>query len=310
MEIGSTKIPWELRNVLKSEWELGQTKRITHYEREDGTNCSRGKDQALSVMRKVDGWWFTCFRCGYSGYIGDTKKSPAEIEATLDALKQKKEFEAMDCITLPADFQPLCNDPTEHDAGVNIPYTAYNWFWEHNITGDEYMKFNVGWSDVYSRVIVPIYEYAAQGEKLARKLVGWIGRDVRKMTKTERQAGNHAKYLTRKSSEYKRIYFHAPYNSDVYVIVEDVLSAIKVSHDAKVNAIALLTTFIPRELCLKLRKNRIILWLDHDQVGNMIKSTSSLSAIGIRCTYIHTYKDPKRYNGVLIRSKVKEALDV
>lgn len=308
MVMKSTDVPYEIQEALKGDWDLGITKRIHHMERVDGTNCSKGKDAALSVVRKVDGWWFLCFRCGYSGYIGDINKSPSEIEAALEALKQKKEFEAMDCITLPADFQYLCDDPTEHEIGVNIPYTAYNWFWEHNITGDQYMRYNVGWSDVYSRVIIPIYEYANHGEKLAKKLIGWIGRDVRKMTKTERQAGGHTKYLTRKSSEYKRIFFHAPYQSNVYVIVEDVLSAIKVSNAAKVNAIALLTTYIPKDLCLRLRKHHLVLWLDNDQVGNMIKSVGALSAIGLRASYIHTQKDPKRYNSVLIRSKVKEAL--
>jgi hypothetical protein len=309
MEKTSNQLPWELQNALKEKWELGQTRRITHLERLDGTNCSKGKNASLSIIRKVDGWWFLCFRCGFKGYVGDTKKSPAEIEAAMEALKHQKEFEAMDCITLPADFQPLCDDPMEHEVGVNIPYTAYNWLWECNITGDEYMRYNVGWSSVYNRCIVPCYEYANTGDELARKLVGWIGRDVRKMTKTERKAGGGtAKYLTRKSSEYKRIFFHAPYKSDVYVIVEDVLSAMKINNAAKVNAIALLNTYVPKDLCLRLRKNRLILWLDADQVGNMIKAVNSLSAIGLRAAYIHTQKDPKRYNSVLIRSKIKEVM--
>ncbi|MHA2063941.1 MAG: hypothetical protein ACXABY_06105 [Candidatus Thorarchaeota archaeon] len=237
-------------------------------------------------------------------------KSPAEIEAVLEGLKQQKEFESMDCITLPADFQPLCESPESHEPGVNIPYSAYNWFWEVNITEDQYMPFHVGWSNVYSRVIVPIYEYGEYGNKVSRKLIGWIGRDVRKMTKTERTAGGHAKYLTRKSSEYKRIFFHAPYNSNVYVVVEDVLSAIKISQAAKVNVIALLTTYIPTDMLLRLRKHRIILWLDNDQLDNMVKSSTKANNVGVRCAYIHTSKDPKRYNGALIRSKIKGVLDV
>lgn len=308
MQRNRNELPWELQNALKGDWDLGKTKRITHLEREDGTNCSRGKNQALSIMRKVDGWWFTCFRCGYSGYVGDMNKSPAEIKAVLEGLKQKKEFESMDCITLPADFQKMEEDPAMHTPGTNIPYIAYNWFWECNITDEVYTKYNVGWSDVYNRVIVPIYEYGNQGEQLARKLVGWIGRDARKMTKTERTVGNIAKYLTRKSSEYKRIFFHAPYQSNVYVIVEDVLSAMKVSNAAKVNSIALLTTYIPFDMLLRLRKHRIILWLDNDQLSNMMETVSKASSSSIRCTYIHTPKDPKRYNSVLVRTKIKEVL--
>ncbi len=306
--VRKSELPYELQDALtKYEWELGQTRRFIHLEREDGTNCSKGKGAALSVMRKVDGWWFTCFRCGYAGYVGDVDKSPAEIKAALEALKQKKEFESMDCITLPADFQRM-TDPAEHNEGVNIPYTAYNWFWENNIHESVFEMYNVGWSDVYSRVIVPIYDYAHMDNKLARKLVGWIGRDVRKMTKTERQAGNIAKYLTRKSSEYKRIYFHAPYNSDVYVIVEDVLSAMKIGSKCSVNAIALLNTYIPMDLIMKLRKHKVLLWLDEDQLGNMMKSLHKISSVGVRCAFIHTDKDPKRYNGLVLRSKIKEAL--
>lgn len=302
-------LPQELQDALVGDWELGQVRRIVHKTREDGTNCSEGKDPALSIMRKADGWWFLCFRCGYSGYIGDVHKSPEEMQAILEGLKKEKEFEALDCITLPADFQCL-TDPSEHEDGVNIPYTAYNWFWESDIQQVVYENYNVGWSDVYSRVIIPIYEYANYGSQLSRKLVGWIGRDVRKITKAERKAGGIAKYLTRKSSEYKRIFFHAPWKSNTYVIVEDVLSAMKISHACEVNAIALLTTFVPKDLLLRLRKHKIILWLDNDQGINMMKTTTEATSLGVNCDFVQTVKDPKWYNSVAIRSYIGEHLNV
>lgn len=294
------EIPWELSNAIKGDWSLGQIKRVTHLKRQDGTNCSRGKDAALSIVRKADGWWFLCFRCGYSGYIGDSLKTGDEIEAVLNGLRAEKEFESLDCITLPADFIRMGEEPEEE----GIPYTAYNWFWEVNITGENFERFNVGWSPVHSRVIVPIYEYATNGEQLARKLIGWIGRDVRKLTKTERKAGKISKYLTRKSSDYKRIFFHAPWKSDTYVIVEDVLSAMKINQVCKVNTFALLTSFVPISMLFKLRGKNVILWLDSNMLDVMVKATGKGNLLGTHTNYIHTSKDPKYYNDLVLRQKV------
>jgi hypothetical protein len=299
----SSKIPDELRVACRNwQWKVGTTKRIKHLHREDGSDCSVGKSAALSVLRKADGWWYHCFRCGLSGFYGDGTKTPEQVESELKALKQEKAFEVMNHISLPFDFKAMTDDPTTK----GVPDYAYNWLWKYSLTGEIFKHYNIGWSEGYSRCVVPIYEYAVVGTELAKKLVGWIGRDCRLLTKEERSKMGAAKYILKKSKDYKRVYFHAPAESDTYVIVEDVLSAIKINLACSVNVFALLNTYVPPKLMLRLRHKKVILWLDGDQLENMLRVVAKGSCMGLDISHIHTEQDPKCYNIFAVQQKIKE----
>ena len=298
-------LPNELEAAFEKEWKTGETRRITHMHKEDGSDCSINKNPALSILRKADGWWYHCFRCGLSGFHSDTHKTPQEVEKELKALRQEFEYCVYDKILLPIDYIPLKEDRPPPDG---VPNQAYHWLWKYSIESETYEKFSVGWSDTYNRCIIPLYEYAKAGDEIAKKLIGWIGRDCREnVTKEQRAKEGVAKYLTKKQKGYKRVYFHAPADSNTYVIVEDVLSAMKVWASSNVNALALLNTFISSELLLKLRNKKIILWLDNDQLTNMINVVSKGGALGMDISHIHTTHDPKYYNKFATQQIIKEA---
>jgi hypothetical protein len=294
-------IPDEVEDACyNNEWFIGESKRVQHLYRKDGSECSIKKGPALSIIRKPDGWWYHCFRCGISGFKEDNAMSVEHVEKEIKSLQEHKQYLSVPKITLPADFIQLQDHP---NLNKNVPKIAYTWLWQFGIYDEPYKKYNIGWSDLYQRCIIPIYEYSSLTE---RDLVGWIGRDCRNLTKEERVKDKVAKYLTRKSNKYDRIYFHAPADSDVYVIVEDALSAIKVNMSCDVNAYALLTTSIPTSLLLKLIDKHIIMWLDTDQLTNMINVLARGSNLGLNVDYIHTGKDPKTYNKFEIQHKINE----
>jgi hypothetical protein len=274
------------------EWEVGQTRRIVHQA------CSEGKSPALSVIRKSDGFWFYCFRCReLKGFAGDHHKSPAEVEQMLDNLRKQVPYEAQDVIYLPEDCVQM-----EDGRNDGIPNKAYRWVWDSMLDKPELLTYGFKWSPSYERVIIPIYEYAEVSNRVATKLIGWVGREVDCRNKEERKTKGVPKYLTRKSSEYEHIFFHAPnFKSDKYVIVEDILSAIRVSDALHCNAIALLTTFFPKRLMLKLRKMSIVVWLDNDQRDTMLKYQAQMSQFKIASRVIISAKDPKKYNDLAIR---------
>jgi DNA-directed RNA polymerase subunit RPC12/RpoP len=291
-------VPAELDDAIdmNANWEVGQTVRVTHLE------CSQRKanPNAMAIIKKVDGYYMHCFRCGYKGWVGNKLKSPIEMQAQLKAMEKTKQFETHDVISLPHDCVPMTTAREGH-----VPWVAYQWGWTSELDGNDMEVHEFQWSPSYQRVIVPIYEWSMVGKVMVRKLVGWVGREVLCRNKKVRENRGIAKYITRKSSEYDRIFFHAPHpTSDTYVLVEDILSAIRVSKAAKVNAIALLTTSVPTKVLVKLRKKKVIIWLDFDVLDATMKYFRKANALSIDARYIRTTKDPKGYTDQRISSYI------
>jgi len=300
------KVPREVAEVALGGWTKGQNKRIVHEYREDGSECSLKKNPALSVTRVDNGWFYMCFRCGISGLLADGTATAEDAQNELDALTKTVEHKVTPEVNLPYDFIEMREEPTEE----GVPYTAYKWLWKYSIGHNEMKLYNIGWSNKFNRCIIPIYEYGiTTGPGLTKSLVGWIGRDCSPITSKARKAlaTAPAKYITRKKSGYKRIYFHAPAKSNTYVIVEDVVSAIRICESSNVNAYALLTTNIPPLFLLKLRRKRVILWLDNDQLENMATTVAKGSMLGCSISYVHTARDPKSYNTFAIKKTIENA---
>jgi hypothetical protein len=298
----SYNIPAEVEEeCYDHDWHTGQTKRIRHVAQEDGSDCSSKKDAALSILRKADGWWYNCFRCGEHGFKPDTAIAVEQVEKELSALRMIKQYKSVESPSLPVDFIKVQDTPQIEKA---VPNHVYSLLWSHSVSGKLFQQYNFGWSGRYQRCIIPIYEY--ETDRMKTKLVGWVGRDCSNLTKKERAKKKVPKYILRKSKEYNRIYFHAPAESDTYVIVEDALSAIKIHDACDVNAIALLTTHIPTTMLLKFKHKKIILWLDEDQLSNMIMTTVKGSSLGMDVSYIHTLRDPKCYNEFAIQYNINK----
>jgi hypothetical protein len=292
-------MPNELKFALEElDWELGQSRRICH------KACSMGKSPALSVVRKADGFWFYCFRCKeLKGFVGDKQKSPEEVEQMLKNMMTETPYKSMNVATLPADCVTMLGGTEADELPKCTPSRAYLWLWDAKIDDDDVRSFEICWSPSYNRVIIPIYEYGTLGEEITTKLIGWIGRDVQDLTKKERKEMKIPKYLTHKSSEYDNIFFHAPnFKSDKYVIVEDILSAMRVSKALNCNAIALLTTYMPVRLMMRLRKKEVIIWLDPDMRQATMGYLATMTGFGIKARAVLSNKDPKKYNDVAIRA--------
>jgi hypothetical protein len=291
-----TKLPEELLFAIKEmDWFIGQNRRILHKE------CSEGKTPALSIIKKADGFWFNCFRCKeLKGFFGDKQKSPEEVAQMLKNMETETPYRSMDVAYLPMDCVPMLGGTD------STPSKAYLWLWDHKIDDDAVNAFNICWSPSYYRVIIPIYEYGEYGggavAEVTTKLIGWVGRDIQELTKKQRKEMKCPKYITHKSSEYDNIFFHAPnYASNQYVITEDILSAIRVNSAMKVNAIALLTTYMPTRLMLKLRKKEVIMWLDPDMRKVTMGHVAKMNSFGMNAKAILSNKDPKCYNDLAIR---------
>ena len=273
--------PEELLDYIsKNTIPLFGTRRIKHL------SCSDNKDACLTVTRLNFGYIWNCFRCGAKGKIS-VNLSP---EQTIKRLQNNinKPVEELIAISLPRDFQKLSNDS-------NIPFEAQKWIFDAGLTKTEVEKYNFGWSPLYGRVIIPIYGNYFSGDRFDRSLIGWIGREIYTKTKIERQEKNIPKYITQKRKGTGRIYFSITAPIDSLVIVEDILSAIKVHKAVGFNVVALLNKHISVELYNKLRIFKTHIWLDPDAKKEIIKTVQKMRSLGLRCYTVFSYKDPKNH---------------
>lgn len=289
-------IPAEVLEAVGKSFTQGDSFRMHHKYRSNGTVCTTpDKDPAMTVTRVSNAWVFHCHRCHISGSISDNRLAPGSTRKKLKALRALPIHEDSAKITLPHDFDQM----TERGEEADIPWDAYHWMWRFGITSKEFLKFHIGYSQLYQRVIIPLYEYAEVGNDTARKLVGWIGRNT-----LHTKSSKEPKYITR-AQKGKRRFFIAPGVPGTVVICEDCISAIKISMATGYMAVALLNTSVSDDLMRQMRGRKIFLWLDGDMLAHSVKTVQRMRQLGLNAKHIHTPKDPKEYNTLFIKDSLR-----
>jgi len=280
----------------------GDSFRIRHEYMDNGNICTPiVKDPAMVVTRVSNGWLFVCHRCHKQGMVPDVSLSPGRTRKRIEALQDIQINEKVKEVHIPSDIIFMGEDSEFEMQGtpIGVPWRAYHHLWKYGITGKMIPKYQIGWSDMWERLIIPLYEYGNFGKELTYKMVGWVGRDV------EYKKGNkYPKWLTR-SMKGKRRCFMAPGNPNVVVLVEDVISAMKVAESTGYTTIALLTTSIGDDLMRWLREKVVYLWLDSDMLAHSVKTVSRMRGLGLKAKHIHTTKDPKEYNSLFIVDTIR-----
>jgi len=241
--------------------------------------CSKGKDSCLIVTRFPTHWKYMCHRCGVSGVRVIDNASPIEVVKIWEANKNKGS-QIVKEVVLPNDFTN------------KIPDVGMVWLMKYDISHDEIIKYNIGYSNSYKRIIFPIYE--------DNKLIYWQGRN------TDSNDTSKPKWINVKQTGRSNIYFKsADDDSSKIVIVEDILSAIKVGRIT--TSYALLGSYIPDSLILSLStipKVHVHLWLDGDKRLYAINSAMRMRNYGMT-THVHiTERDPKELTEEEIIEKI------
>ncbi len=272
-----------------NDWESlreGETIRTScgHWKCED-------KNDAFTITRIIGGCVYNCYRCGTSGAVFKGS-SPTQARKRIDRLRNSRHngndvgSAAHSIITLPRDFIPLVT----HD--TTIPPHAYAWFYRYELDSDDFDDYYIGYSKKLERAIIPIYE--------DDKLIAWQGRDIYYNRNTLLYnkgiiKKKPLKYYTEYNGKTK-LYFKINNNSQYIVLVEDMLSAIKVSKHYKYNVVGLLNSTLHNGLItdLKLRKyDRVFVWLDPDAHLKAVQGCLRWQSMGVNTRCIRTIVDPK-----------------
>lgn len=162
-----------------------------------------------------------------------------------------------------------------------LPRSAMKWLLSYGISLNEIAKHNFQWcEDNGTLLLLNTGSY-------------WQGRNFK--TYGPKYLSNGIKPLT--------IYG----DGDTIILVEDVLSAIKISRLQKYCSSPLLGSSLSSDFEKKLVENykTIYIWLDRDKAVNAIKIKNRLKGLGVTSRVIITPKDPKEYSNKEIEQWLK-----
>ncbi len=242
---------------------------------------SPGRDRPLVVTRIDTGWKWYCHRCGEKGIKWAKGLSPKEWLKFNEAPAVQPNT-AVSKVTLP------------HGMTDDIPAVGLAWLYKYHLTDTDIKRFNIGYSTTLNRVVLPVYDQHG-------KLVYYQARNLGEIT------DKSPKYMNVKTRGRRGVYFLADQEpADSIVLVEDILSAIRVS--SFLPTIGLLYAYIPDELVVNLNQvyDQIIFWLDPDKHDRMIGRVKRYRTLGINAVMIRADKDPKFYMDDEIDSYLQE----
>lgn len=313
-------VPREIQDVCDTRMPIGTTARVCHLKRLSGEVCSAGKDSACTVQRQSGGWKIKCYRCSLWGFVPMDEISPEQAVNAAKAVNvkfqervaiKKKDYQKDFPATLPIDFMYLS---TIENVQIKnrIVDTLYYFGTNINTIMQQIGKYDVGYSDHFKRVIVPIYQYDLNGTMMEPILTGWTGRDlldtIDELRLDEKEQEKRIKWLHYfpKQADRQRMYFWAPsrdldtFNHGPIVVVEDPFSAMKICNSAplQVNVVAMLSDSINTDFMLECldKQRRVIFWMDADRYQKSLKYSQRFRAWGLDVSTIYSHHDPKYLN--------------
>ena len=230
------------------------------------------------------GWFYQCKSCcgltdGLRGfYPADKKTSPNE---TMEQLRNLMSVKAKDLIVakieLPEDFT------------TKLSQQARAYMLKYDLSEDEIKLSRFGWSPILNRLIMPIYE----GDNLQY----WQGRNLGRVTTVQPKYKNLYTLGSRNIFALFKRRNKSLGSVKTLVIVEAIVSAIKISRHE--DCLALLGSSLesPKLLDIIRAYARVIVWLDPDKKMVAIKGMNRLNALtGVPTLSCLTDKKPKQYN--------------
>ena len=246
----------------------------------------RGK--GFVVTRTRNGFFLWCFKCHAHRHYTRDGLSLSSVKRYMKARDNSHET-AEDAtvqhniVTLPQDFT------------TDIPSAGLMWLRKGHVTDEEIRLYRFGYSPSLDRVILPVW-----GEE---GLLYWQGRALT-------PGGRTPKYINVKTKR-KHVYFVVRKDSDMTVLVEDILSALAIAR-AGVNAIALLGSHVSADVREFIGTHKVRVWLDPDKRKDCVTYAKMLRAHALQASpIVYTSKDPKEYTTEEIQSilfKRKEVL--
>lgn len=262
--------------------------------------CGPVGRKGFVVTRKPTGFICWCHRCHKS--YGVKSGTPSRTQCLRIADGQMHKIQNLRKCGL-SGLRRQAIDVEEKKAFISLPFdvtkvipmNALLWLAKYHVTSEEIKRYNISYSPYFERLILPVYDRHG-------RLVYWQGRYFGKDS-----SGTHPKYYNTRSSR-GEIWFDTGGDSNIIVVVEDILSALSVAR-AGYRAFALLGSYVSDNLIRKLQSEgkQVCVWLDLDKQCASMQYTKRLNVFGVQAKTIVTTEDPKEYLPDRIIKEVEHA---
>lgn len=168
------------------------------------------------------------------------------------------------------------------DSTTELPDVAYEFLKKYNITVTDIQNNSILWSPLCERIFFPILD---SDNSLLAYQGRYLGTDTKK-----------PKWYSQ--GDLKNIcHILGNRKAPTLIVTEDIISAIKVSHDTKVKTMPLFGSHISIAKLLQIKPlcDILVVWLDKDKEKESIKFVNIANKIGLKALSIITEKDPKEY---------------
>lgn len=237
--------------------------------------CAKlGKDNGSNNLGVYSDGSVYCFSCGYSRSAKGTEKLKEALQRTDTTIAKT--------ISLPRD---VC---------FELPIIARDYLRKYSLTQGDINVNRIMWSEEWMRVVFPYFD----GERL----LGWQGRYLGNQ-------GNKGKWYSQ--GDLKDILHicggpRTAASERTIVLVEDVVSAIRVGHTVACAPIFGSHLSVKNAFRYANMYPELIVWLDKDKEKYSVTVTYQLQMLGLHCISITTDKDPKEYSD----KEIAEILDM
>lgn len=211
-----------------------------------------------------------CYSCGEHTMC-------SRSSAILEALKSETKVHDQSTVSLPKDFDYF------------LPDRASHWLNRWNLTITEKRKAKIGFSEKLDSLIFPVFGPSDQFGDPVYYQSRYFGVDSKV-----------PKWRTVGSKE-DTLYLPESHKDDTIVMVEDIISAIKVSRVTNCTPLCGSTASMALKLRLQRHYRRARVWLDADARLKGLETTLALNELGLRTTMIWTDHDPKYYGTADLR---------
>jgi hypothetical protein len=226
------------------------------------TTCPKckqeGKDNGNDNLAVYSDGHVWCWSCGYYASGSRTKAFSIRNQQPKESIRPQQHS-----IRLPS------------DCDTGIPRQAIRWIENYALTKNTLMKHNVLWSESWQRLIFPYY--------IEGNLEAWQGRYFG----TEKDV----KWFSQ--GKLNDIIYTLGEKSNSLVLVEDIVSAIKVSAIKQCSPIFGSVISNNRLLRLKNFYDTLYIWLDPDKRKESLQFANKARLFGFTCYTIFSDKDPK-----------------
>jgi len=174
------------------------------------------------------------------------------------------------------------------DVTTELPFEARAWLGQYSLARLDLNQNHVMWSPHWSRIIFPYFNET--------ELLAWQGRYVG-------EDKSKAKWFSQ--GKIHEIIHPIKVHSREAVLVEDIVSAIKVSRIK--GAIPIFGSSISTQQILRLKTivDRVWYWMDPDMRAKSVKMVHMSNLLGLDARTIFSDKDPKEHDHETIRTIIE-----